>query len=140
MTADFFIAMLFGHLIGDYLLQNKWMAMNKNGGTFTCLVHCIIYTLSVLAMTWTFNHSLLWITLIFTSHYPIDRYSLADKWLDWIGGRTLKDFIEHGQENIPGDLNVFNYHALRGGFTAFVYAISDNTLHLLIMYYGYRLL
>ena len=42
----------------------------------------------------------------------------------------------------PGnrELNADNYHALRGGFTALVYAAADNTLHLATMYYGFKLL
>ena len=42
-----FVNLLFGHLVGDYLLQNKWIAMNKSGNTFKCFIHCIIYTFCV---------------------------------------------------------------------------------------------
>ena len=30
MTADFLFRLLLGHLVGDYLLQNEWMALNKS--------------------------------------------------------------------------------------------------------------
>ena len=44
------------------------------------------------------------------------------------------------QKDIPKELDAENYHALRGGFTALVYAAADNTLHLVTMYYGAKLL
>ena len=41
--------MLIGHLVGDYLLQNDWMAENKAKhkglGWLTCAVHCLLYTM-----------------------------------------------------------------------------------------------
>ena len=50
-----FVDAIVGHLIGDYLLQNDWMAMNKkksgeNGWT-ACWVHCSLYTLAVMICT-----------------------------------------------------------------------------------------
>jgi hypothetical protein len=70
----------------------------------------------------------------------VDRWSLADKWLDFINSRSLRDFLANGKTDIPQELDADNYHALRGGFTAFVYAVADNTIHLVTMYYGYILL
>jgi len=132
--------LLFGHLVGDYLLQNKGMAMNKSGSTFRCAVHCVIYTLAVSLFTWPILHGWLWALLIFASHFPIDRWSLADKWLSFINGRSLSDYLEKGKHGIPCQFNAENYHVLRGGFTAVVYAVTDNTLHLLLMWYGAKLL
>lgn len=138
MRPDFFASLLLGHLVGDYLLQNKWMAMNKSASTWKALVHCTIYSEAIMIFTYTFfNRHLIWGLLVFLSHFPIDRWGLADKWLDLINGRSLRDYIYNGRKNIPvspdlGD----NYHALRGGFTALVYAVADNTMHMVIMYYG----
>jgi hypothetical protein len=87
----------------------------------------------------------LWPILVFASHFPIDRWSLADKWLNFIDGRSLSDFVFNGRKGIPlspdpnkADSAEFakNYHALRGGFTALVYAVADNTMHLIPLYYG----
>lgn len=139
----FFINLLFGHLVGDYLFQNKWMAIYKGENSFRCLIHCLVYTLIVCIFT-GFNPY--WIAVVFASHYPIDRYSLADKWLRLINGRTLKDFVYNGKKNVPKDI-VFagtdvweNYISLQGSFTAVVYTVTDNTMHLLIMYYGHSIL
>lgn len=135
-SVDFFASLVIGHLFGDYVFQNKWMAMNKGASTFKCVVHCLIYTATVTYATWTVVHGWGWSTLIFLSHFHIDRWSLADKWLDFINGRSLRDYILNGKRDIPQDLDAENYHALRGGFTALVYAVVDNALHLAIMWYG----
>lgn len=84
---DFFIA----HLVGDYLLQNDWMAMNKKKpswfGFLTCFVHCLIYTVLVMLFTgwWKAdNYALIW-GLVFLSHWVFDRTYLALKWMDLYG-------------------------------------------------------
>lgn len=136
---DFFASLVIGHLIGDYLLQNKWMAMNKSGSTWKCAVHCIIYTAAVSATTWQSLHGWQWSLLIFASHFPVDRWSLADKWLDLINSRSLRDFLANGKTGIPSDMDTANYHALRGGFTALVYVAADNTIHLAAMFYGAKI-
>lgn len=87
--------------------------------------------------TQTWNLS--WITLIFVTHFIIDRWSLADKWLLLIKGRALSDFIDNGHLNIPEGHTSYvnNYHILRGGFSGVVYTVVDNTFHLAIAYYLY---
>jgi hypothetical protein len=142
---EFFATLVLGHLIGDFLLQNKWMAMNKSASHFKCFVHCALYTLAVTVTTWPSLHGWLWSSLIFFSHYPIDRWSLADKWLDFIGGRSLNEFIETGHEKLPEqryrhDQMPVNYHILRGGFSGVVYTAADNTMHLTLMYYSAKAL
>ena len=138
MDNGFFAALIMGHLLGDYMFQNKWMAMNKAGNSFTCAVHCLIYTVCVASATWPFFPRWEWPILIFLTHFPIDRWNLADKWLALINGRSLKDFFENGHRGLCGNFREqdLNYHILRGGFTALVYAAVDNTMHLVLMYYG----
>jgi hypothetical protein len=156
MHPDLFASILLGHMVGDYLLQNKWMAMNKSGSTFKCAVHCLLYTLAVCAFTTPFfDHAVWrgaaypdwrWALAVFLSHFLIDRWSLADKWLDIIDGRSLRDFLANGHRGIVpsgewwDDKRYRNYHALRGGFTSLVYAAADNTMHLVAMYYSALLL
>jgi len=126
-----FIDLLFGHLVGDYLLQNKWMAMNKNANNLKAIVHCLIYTVSIALFT---SWNIYWLLWVFSTHFLIDRFSLADKWLNLINGRSLSDFLNRGSVEYGAGSNS---HVLRGGFTALVYAVVDNTMHLLLMYYGY---
>lgn len=137
---DFFSMLILGHLTGDFLLQNKWMAMNKQGSTWKCGVHCLIYTLSVVSFTWVYIKNIWWVPIVFLSHFIVDRWALADKWLELIDSRSLKDFIRFGKCYIPMEFDRENYHALRAGFTALVYTIADNTIHILLMVAGYAIL
>lgn len=101
---------LIGHLVGDYLLQNDWMANNKKvkklSGELACNVHCLLWTLSVLLFTgwWEWKLAI----LVFLSHYILDRTGIV-KW--WV--------------------NTFNNTKKSPGW---VYILTDNTLHLVFLY------
>lgn len=144
--STFFLNMLFGHLFGDFVFQNKWMAVNKSASHFKCLVHCGIYTACVALFTGVYQP--LWLVVVFLSHFIIDRLSLADKWLKLIRGRSLEDFVWNGHKGLP-DFSAEsayipnmvaaqkNYHMLRAAFAGVVYTVVDNTWHLAINYYSY---
>jgi hypothetical protein len=135
--------MLLGHLVGDYLLQNEWMAMNKSKnsmeGLNAAVVHCLLYTFAVCLFMW--NFSLVWICVVWLSHFPIDKFALAEKYMHYFKGKGMKDYVK--KDNIKSadktwerpDLN--RYDMLEGGFTSIVYTATDNTLHLVLMYLGY---
>lgn len=60
------------HMVGDYLLQNDWMAQNKKAkgwyGEWACQVHCITYSVSfVVAFGWSAG------AMVYLTHYAIDR-------------------------------------------------------------------
>ena len=74
----------------------------------------------LLALDW---HPALFV-LIFLTHWPLDFYSLGDKWLRFIRGRTLA--------RAAADTSPF--HEFNVAFTAVVYTIVDNGLHLMLMY------
>lgn len=113
--------MLMGHLWGDYLLQNNWMALNKTKSWAICLLHCLIYSTSV--CLWIQDFSIF--HLIFLSHFPIDYWGLGQKWLDLIRGRN---FLKENQiEN--------EYKTIMVSFSTLVYAVVDNTLHITLMYF-----
>jgi len=143
-----------GHFIGDYLLQNKWMLSKSEKGTWgalVCIIHSFIYSLAVtLVVSLYFYGSLLnslrgplVLTMVFLTHYPIDRWSLATKWLKWIKGRRLDRFDDMYQESYSGYLsrvsNVSNI-ATQQAFAAIVYTIADNTTHILLMIAGFATL
>mgnify|MGYP001444929575 CR=1 FL=1 len=44
MNGTLGLAMLVGHLVGDYWVQNGWMAANKGKQVLPLLVHCSLYT------------------------------------------------------------------------------------------------
>jgi hypothetical protein len=130
--------MLLGHLVGDYLLQNEWMAMNKSKnnmkGTIAAMVHCLLYTFAVCLFMWNFQ--LIWIIVVFLSHFPIDKFALGEKYMHYLKGKGLKDYVvRYSQNKIPN-----GYDALEGGFSAVVYTITDNTMHLVLMFIAYKLI
>lgn len=129
--------MILGHFVGDYLLQSKWMAFGKGSkdiwGWYYCFVHCLVYTLSVCFMMKNYNPY--WMLLVFVSHFVIDKFSLGEYWLKLIDGRSLTVFLKEYQ-----DLKINAVAAIQAGFGTLVYAVVDNTLHILIMYYGYKLM
>lgn len=129
MILTFFEKILLGHLIGDYLLQNNWMAKNKKSRALPCLIHCAIYTACVAQLT---SWNLYWVLAIFVSHYIIDRSSIVEYWLQAHGGRSVKKFLATAWEGAP-DTNVIPYLALQGGVTAFVVIVVDNIFHLILM-------
>lgn len=60
------------HAIGDYLVQNDWMANNKKKltweGELACQIHCVTYSLPFLLIG-----SWLAVAVIYLTHYAIDR-------------------------------------------------------------------
>lgn len=128
---ELFIYAIFGHLIGDYLLQPKKMALSKSVSTWRgfliCVLHSLIYTASIFLIIWKFN--ILAIILIFISHFIIDRWSLGEVWLKFIKGRTFKSAYSSQEKYREFDI----------AFTSIVYTVVDNTFHLLILWFVLRL-
>lgn len=128
--------LLLGHMVGDYLLQNNWMALNKHKSTLigwaTCTTHCSLYTVAVCVFTggWLTH----WPWVVFASHLLIDKFSLGEVYLRLVGGRSVTHYLQH-----PNNVEWGPMAEVQAGFTAFVYAVVDNTLHLLVMYVGYKL-
>ncbi len=86
--------LLIGHLVGDWLLQNDWMAQNKQRHLITTagVVHFTIYTLTMTFTLWFCVEKPLpawqlasFALLIFVSHWLVDAPALAQKW-----GRLVK--------------------------------------------------
>ena len=68
-----------GHLVGDYLLQNDWMALNKKKHSLPCAVHATLWTLAVCAFAgwWSLPAiAVLWIT-----HFLQDRTGIILFWM-----------------------------------------------------------
>jgi len=131
-----------GHLAGDYLLQNEWMAMNKSkntlNGWMAALVHCIIYTLAVCLFMWNFDP--IWIVVVFLTHFPIDKFSLTDKYLHYIKGRSLKDYVRKVIPFTSTPQPIDRRDVLEGSFAAVVYTITDNSMHLILMWGAYQII
>ena len=75
---------LIGHLIGDYLLQNDWMAQGKKRSHWPCFIHVAIYTAAVMVFTWWPWWSAI---AVFVPHYLIDRWQFVP-WYMRTAGQT----------------------------------------------------
>jgi len=118
------IALLIGHVVGDYLFQNDWMAKNKGNkgwrGHWICCLHCSVYAVMVAAAVvlggWRYaEHGVLyslWIAWMigWVTHYPIDRWALSMKWMKFYG------------------------QTREGPFFPCVYIGVDNGAHLILMW------
>ena len=77
---------LIAHLIGDYLIQNDWMALNKKKSNWACLVHAITYIIP-------FCFFLNWwqILLIAFQHYIQDRTNFIAWFMDIKGSKSFRE-------------------------------------------------
>lgn len=132
--------MLLGHLTGDYLLQNQWMALNKSTNTRTgwlaAIIHCLLYTFAVCLFMWNFH--LIWIVLVFCSHFFIDKFGFGEIYMKYIKGNGLRDYID--DVNSHKHFHNTGQEIITGGFKAVVYTLTDNTMHLILMWLGYQIL
>ena len=131
--------LLVGHLLGDYILQNDWMASNKTNplpilsgnsclepllpsyqdaarkwrtGNLACLVHCVLYTLAVWSCSFWWMP--LWgLMFCFAVHFPVDRFRLAGWWM----------------RNVSGQAAFAN-----GPLAPWSIIVVDNTFHLLTLF------
>lgn len=121
-----FTRALLGHLMGDYLLQGRTMAIAKSQlgwkGIGWCTSHAAIYTAACCLWLWTLNSVV--IAGLFTSHWVIDRWSLARWWLNFIGGREIRRAYYATER----------FHEIDLIFSCLVYAVVDNTFHLMVLW------
>ena len=98
-----FAWLVLAHFVGDWMLQNDWMARAKRGRWWSseCLVHCAVYT-GVLTLTFglasrpsgapTVIQLLLFAASVFLSHWVIDGANLPYYWSRLINQSDL-DFV-----------------------------------------------
>ncbi len=87
---NIFAWLLVGHMLGDWLLQNDWMARGKKTGLFALpgLVHYSVYTAATVGLPWFSGEArkdvLFYLAigaLIFFSHWLIDATRLVEGWM-----------------------------------------------------------
>ena len=136
------IALLLGHLVGDYLTQDEYTALNKSkkgiDGFLTCAAHCCLYSIMV-AIFVVFggwhqtilagcpDHFMAFV-IAFITHFPIDRWSLATPFMKMIGQSGFKE--PDGGMCCNGEVTINK----RNYFIAPIYIAVDNTLHLVLMW------
>lgn len=86
-----FSYLIVGHLIGDYLLQTRWMASGKATNWAPLITHCFIYTsvVSVAILIHSNIIPILAVFLIFVTHVFLDRRRFVAWWSKTVMG--LKD-------------------------------------------------
>lgn len=81
--------LLIGHLLGDWLFQNDWMARGKQQHLFTlaCTTHVIIYTVMIVGALYLsgaagsgFLLNAALAATVFISHWLIDATDAAGHW------------------------------------------------------------
>lgn len=83
-----FSYLIVGHLVGDYLLQTRWMAAGKAIKWVPLLTHCLVYT-SVISLSFLIGTGMLpacAVSLIFISHVILDRRRFVAWWTKTIMG------------------------------------------------------
>ena len=72
---------LLAHFIGDYLLQNDWMAVGKKKSNFIRTVHVTLYILPFFLTELSF----LQIVLVYAQHWIQDRTTFIAWWCRSLG-------------------------------------------------------
>jgi hypothetical protein len=85
-----FTWLLMGHLLGDWLLQNDWMAKGKKRASLTLAgaVHFTVYTAIVSGALWLSGirdkstaFYLVFYGVTFVSHWWIDAGDIVERWM-----------------------------------------------------------
>lgn len=70
---------IIGHLVGDYLLQNDWMALNKKKQILPCLVHCLLWATAVVAFSGWWSASVF--AVLLATHFFQDHTNIIMWWM-----------------------------------------------------------
>lgn len=115
MTVE--LALILGflfHLVGDYLLQNDWMANEKTKNFLPAFLHATIYSIPFMFLvSWE-----AWL-VIYVTHFFIDRYRLATYWIQAINSTPNRSNFGYGKDK-PMFVSMW------------LMIIIDNTFHILI--------
>lgn len=118
MTA---LGIILAHLVGDYVIQSHWMAVEKTRRWWPAVAHGVTYTLPYVAVT----RSLSALLVIGGTHAVIDRYRLA-RHVNWLRNQAAPAAYR-APHNATGSPDV-----VPAGLALALLFITDNTMHLLI--------
>jgi hypothetical protein len=113
------------HLVGDYLTQSHWMAVQKVKSTWAASCHALVYSIPFLLIG-----SPLAVLVILVTHLFMDRFRLA-KYVTWaknqIGPRAEETKWENCKSTgYPEQTPVW--------LSVWLMIVADNTIHLCINY------
>lgn len=128
------------HAIGDYLVQNDYLALNKKKpgwhGHLCCQIHCITYSLPFLFIgSWQATFA------IYLSHFIIDRYHLVECFLALRNGLIKKPYEKYGFKYtlLYQFKNIENFGFGKDrpfAITIWLYIITDNIFHIICNYFA----
>jgi len=76
---DPFIWLIFAHFIGDWALQNEWMAQNKKIYFYVMLAHCMIWTACIcVAAEYIGVYDPIQIPFLVLGHYMVDKWKCKE--------------------------------------------------------------
>lgn len=84
---------IIGHLVGDFLLQNDYLAKWKKIDPEVCAIHALIWTLSVMLFAGWLHRtptSCLILSILLITHLLQDHTNIISRWMKFIG---QKDFM-----------------------------------------------
>ena len=124
LTATTALGILLAHLVGDYLIQSHWMAVEKTKRWWPAIAHALTYGLPYLLVT----QSLAALVVIVGTHAVIDRYRLA-RHVCWAKNQLgpaehRRPWSECSASGYPPDTPPW--------LAVWLLIIADNTMHLLI--------
>lgn len=137
---------LIGHLVGDYILQNDWLAIGKKKSTAICAIHAWIWTCCVcgfagwpnwLAPLSTSHTNWVW-TLLFITHLVQDRFNLIPWWMKLIGQNQFMKSDELLRKECPPIEGGKPLYFLRIGLGPWSVIIVDNIFHILTIWAVWR--
>lgn len=62
------IWLLFAHWIADFVCQSDWMAQNKSKNNTALMIHCCVYGLVMMLMSWNYIFG----AIVMLIHHPVD--------------------------------------------------------------------
>lgn len=75
MIIDFFVRLLMGHLVGDFILQPLWLAIAKRQGWRGLVLHVAIVTIATTILSYGLvSNGLIWMLVLFIIHLFIDQF------------------------------------------------------------------
>lgn len=126
LTAGLLAGMLLAHMLGDYVIQNHWMATQKTSKWFPAIAHGVTYTVPFFFLA---TQSWLALFVICSTHIVIDRYRLA-KYVVWFKNQFAPKKFRPAvtatgyADDVPAFLSVW------------LMIILDNLIHLAINYFA----
>jgi hypothetical protein len=75
IALDFFLRLVLGHFIGDFLMQPYWLVLAKRAGWPGLVVHVGVVTFVTTLLVWgTFPYWWVWMIVLFLIHLFIDQF------------------------------------------------------------------